>query len=207
MVDAAGTASSAPARRPRAEETAERRRNLLAAAAELAGEGGYEAVQMRDVASRAGVALGTLYRHYSSKDQLLVACLAQQAATLRTRLHQRPPRGDTPAERVADALGRACRALEREPKLTAAMVTAMSAPDEDAAALKVGVLDELTGIIAAALDGPAGDRDPAELAAIVRTLGHVWFSALVFQVGGLAPAGQTAADLGAAARLLLSPCR
>ena len=44
----------------------------------LAAEGGYDAVQMRDVAARAEVALGTLYRHYASKDQLLLAAMAEQ---------------------------------------------------------------------------------------------------------------------------------
>ena len=68
---------------------------------------------MRDVAARAEVALGTLYRHYASKDQLLLAALADQAATLRERLVQRPPHGDTPGDRVADVLRRATRALER----------------------------------------------------------------------------------------------
>ncbi len=82
----------------RAAETVERKRRLLAAAVELAAEGGYDAVQMRDVAARAEVALGTLYRHYTSKDQLLLAALAHQAMTLREKAHQRPPRGDTPAD-------------------------------------------------------------------------------------------------------------
>ena len=82
----------------RAVETAERKRRLLDAAVALAAEGGYDAVQMRDVAARAEVALGTLYRHYASKDQLLLAAMAHQAATLRERLVQRPPRGDTAAD-------------------------------------------------------------------------------------------------------------
>src|SRR6185503_20502681 len=93
-------APSAPAARrgtgTRAAETAARRRRLVESAVALAEEGGYDAVQMRDVAARAEVALGTLYRHFSSKDQLLLAALAEQAATLRDRLHNRPPRGATP---------------------------------------------------------------------------------------------------------------
>src|SRR6185436_17678036 len=79
----------------RAAETAVRKQLLLDAATALAAEGGYDAVQMRDVAARAEVALGTLYRHYASKDQLLLAALAAQAATLRERLVHHPPRGDT----------------------------------------------------------------------------------------------------------------
>src|SRR5436190_17533383 len=121
----------------RAVETEERKKRLIDAAVALATEGGYDAVQMRDVAARAEVALGTLYRHYSSKDQLLLAALAEQANTLRERLRQRPARGDTAADRVSDALRRACRALEREPRVIAAMITAMSVPDEVTAPQKL----------------------------------------------------------------------
>ena len=42
----------------------------------MAGEGGYEAVQMRAVAEESGVALGTIYRYYSGKDEMLIAGLA-----------------------------------------------------------------------------------------------------------------------------------
>ena len=106
----------------RAAETAARKERLIAAATALAAEGGYDAVQMRDVAARAEVALGTLYRHYASKDQLLLAAMAQQATTLRERLVQRPPTGDTPAARVSDVLKRASRSLERAPLVTKAML-------------------------------------------------------------------------------------
>src|SRR5258708_8914904 len=63
-----------------------RRRRIIDAAMELAAEGGYEAVQMREVAARAGVALGTLYRYFPSKEQLLVAGMVEQVALMRHRL-------------------------------------------------------------------------------------------------------------------------
>jgi AcrR family transcriptional regulator len=192
------------ARRPgtRAAETAQRRRRLLAAATELAAEGGYEAVQMRDVAARAEVALGTLYRHYSSKDQLLLAALAEQAATLRDRLQSRPPRGASPADRVADALRRACRALEREPRVIAAMMTAMAAPDQQAIALKQDVDNALRGIITGAIDGN-GDDAVADLDDVVRVLGAVWFAGLSFWVNGMSDASQMADNLDTAVHLIL----
>ena len=183
----------------RAAETAARRRRLIEAAVTLAAEGGYEAVQMRDVAARAEVALGTLYRHYSSKDQLLVAAMATQAETLRCRLDQRPAKGATPAERVTEALRRACTALERQPAVTSAMVTAMSSTDGDAAPVKHSVQDSLSRIITGAI----GDDPVADLDAIVDVLGHVWFAALAFWVGGMSAPGAMAAHLERAAHLLL----
>src|SRR3954468_9537780 len=197
-------AKSRTARRPgtRAAETAQRRRRLLEAATDLAAEGGYEAVQMRDVAARAEVALGTLYRHYSSKDQLLLAALAEQAGTLRDRLQSRPPRGESPADRVGDALRRACRALEREPRVIAAMMTAMSAPDEQAVALKQDVDLALRGIITSAIDG-TGDDAVADLDDVVRVLGSVWFAGLSFWVHGMSDAAQMADNLDTAVHLIL----
>ncbi|HEY5012601.1 MAG TPA: TetR family transcriptional regulator [Acidimicrobiia bacterium] len=199
-------AGSSPGRRSggnRAAETAARRRRLIEAAVALAGEGGYDAVQMRDVASRAEVALGTLYRHYSSKDQLLLAAMAAQADALRGRLEQRPPRGDTPAERVAEGLRRACTALERQPTVTAAMVTAMSSTDGDAAPVKQAVQDSLRMMIAGAVGDDAAGDPVEDLDAIVKVLGHVWFAALAFWVGGMTESGVMADDLERAAHLLL----
>jgi AcrR family transcriptional regulator len=184
----------------RAAETAARKRRLLSAAAELAAEGGYDAVQMRDVAARAEVALGTLYRHYASKDQLLLAALADQATTLRERLDQRPPRGNAPAERVADVLRRATRALERQPRVTHAMVTAMSVSDDSAAPVKHEINETLRAIIVDAVDGaPIPSLDD-----VVRVLGSVWFAELTFWSGGLTDATAMADHLVRAAALLLS---
>lgn len=184
----------------RASQTAARRRRLVDAALALAAEGGYEAVQMRAVAARAGVALGTLYRHYSSKDELLLAALADQARALHRRLAQRPPGGVRPAERVAAVLRRASRALERTPRATSALVTALLSPESGAAAAKVEVYEILRTIIAGALDG--GDRPDLESA--LRVLGYVWLAVLSAWVGGMLDGEQMADDLGAAARLLLA---
>ena len=50
----------------------ERRKRILDATLAIASKGGYEAVQMRAVAERADVAVGTLYRYVPSKVHLLV---------------------------------------------------------------------------------------------------------------------------------------
>jgi AcrR family transcriptional regulator len=49
---------------------AETRRRIVTAARELIAEGGYVAAQIAAVAERAGVAVGTVYRHFPSKSDL-----------------------------------------------------------------------------------------------------------------------------------------
>ena len=183
----------------RAAETAERKRRCIEAAVALAADGGYDAVQMRDVAARAEVALGTLYRHYASKDQLLLAAMSQQATTLRERLVQRPARGATPAERVSDVLRRASRALEREPKLTQAMLGAMSSTDAATVEAKHQIDETLRAII---VDAVNGERVRA-VDDIVRVLGSVWFAELTYWCTGLSEKSAMGDNLARAAQLLL----
>lgn len=89
------TAEARPATPPLTERQEARRRRILEATAELARRGGFEAVQMREVAEAAEVALGTLYRYFPSKVHLLVATLQDRLQQLRAALRARPRRGTT----------------------------------------------------------------------------------------------------------------
>src|SRR6202011_4193883 len=95
---------------------AARRERVLDAAMNLAAEGGYDAVQMRDVATRAQVALGTIYRYFTSKDHLLAACQLELWRAMAGRFERRPPAGGTPADRVVELLHPAMRAAELGPR-------------------------------------------------------------------------------------------
>jgi AcrR family transcriptional regulator len=178
----------------------DRRRRVIQAAIALATEGGYDAVQMRDVAAKARVALGTLYRYFPSKDQLLVAALGEWAEELRSK--QRAPRGGTKADRVAAVLRGTVRALERQPKLSAAFVTALSSLDaEEPGSIEraAQVYEVMSAMISTAMNGEdIQDRD-----ILMRVLGQMWFAALVFWVRGWSAGNVMADDLEAAARLLI----
>lgn len=50
-----------------------RRQELMAAAAYLFNQRGYDATSMRDIAREAGMLAGSMYYHFSSKDELIIA--------------------------------------------------------------------------------------------------------------------------------------
>lgn len=187
----------------RTAQQAQRRDRVIAAAMALAAKGGYEAVQMRAVSQEADVALGTIYRYFSSKDQLLLAGLEQLAVDMHEQLKERPAKGSTAEERVSEVFRRCCALLEAEPLVTHAMVTAMSTSDPATAEPSSGVQQQMAAIIHEAVAG----EDVEDLDGIVHVLGQVWFSSMIAWVSGRAQEGTMAADLELASRLLLRPRR
>jgi AcrR family transcriptional regulator len=178
-----------------------RRQRVIDAAMALGLDGGYEAVQMRDVAARADVAMGTVYRYFTSKDHLLAATLVHWVELLDVRLAQQPPRGGQPDERVLDVLDRALRAMGRQPKLVAAVFTSLSSPDPGAVGCQQQITMLMDGIIILAIGQPQ-PPDPSERA---RIIGHVWYSALVGWINGWSTMSRVYDELAVAVGLLLPP--
>jgi TetR/AcrR family transcriptional regulator, cholesterol catabolism regulator len=178
---------------------AARRDRVLDAAMSLAADGGYDAVQMRDVATRAQVALGTIYRYFSSKDHLLAACQVELWRDLADRFNRRPPAGHTAADRVVELLDRAMQAAEHEPRRTAALVTASASPDPAVRDCQIQLMATMDHVLAGAM----GDLDPAVKARAARTLRMVWFGWLVGWVNGWNDTATVNAELESATRMLL----
>jgi AcrR family transcriptional regulator len=194
--------AASPDLAPRATLTrsqAARRARVIEAAMALASEGGYDAVQMRDVAATARVALGTIYRYFSSKDHILAETLLEWNRDLERRLALRPPRGETPADRVVDVLRRASRSIERNPKLSAALITAVTAPDPAIKECQGEISQIMADILSVAMVGV----DPELASGVCRVLSHVWFSALIGWVNGWENGADVGEELEVAARLLL----
>ncbi|MAM95568.1 TetR/AcrR family transcriptional regulator [Parvibaculum sp.] len=89
------------------------RRSILDAAQGLVAEGGFAAVQMTEVAKKAGVATGTLYRYFSSKEALCRQVF-REVSTREMGMLAEIASGDEPArERLTKVLrtfaGRAVR--------------------------------------------------------------------------------------------------
>ena len=104
----------------------ERYDRVVDAAAEALSAGGQDAVQMKDLAQRAGVSLATLYRYFPSKEYVLLAVsLARYQAAAR-KVFAEVPQGNTVRERVTRHLMREFRTQQREQRLTAALTQALT---------------------------------------------------------------------------------
>ncbi|MGW0131077.1 TetR family transcriptional regulator [Streptomyces sp. NPDC003299] len=188
-----------PATSPLTERQEERRRRILRASAQLAGRGGFDAVQMREVAEASQVALGTLYRYFPSKIHLLVAIMQDQLEHMHGTLRKRPPAGASAAERVAETLMRAFRGLQREPLLADAMVRALTFADRSVSPEVDQVSRQTTAIILDAMG--LQDPGPAQLSA-VRVIEHTWHSALITWLSGRASIAQVKVDIETVCRLI-----
>ena len=178
----------------------ERRRRILDATLALASKGGYDAVQMRTVAEKADVALGTLYRYFPSKIHLLVSALAREFERTLEKLDRMNIPGDTQYERTLFVLGKVTRTMQREPQLTEAMTRAFMFADPSASAEVNAVARLMEDMVTRAVhDGEPTADDRAK----ARVIGDVWLSNLVAWVTRRASANDVVNHLELASRLLL----
>jgi AcrR family transcriptional regulator len=197
------TVEPAPVDGALARSQAARRRRVLDAALQLAADGGFDAVQMRDVAAAADVALGTVYRYFSSKERLLLEAMAEQQADLRRYLEVHPPQEATASARVIAVLRRANASLRAHADVTGAMVSSIGSAQSENADIVRRVTEIMTAIITNAIH--ARDRAHAtdREIRVARILMQVWLSSLNGWVCGVDPVERVDEDLAAAARLLL----
>lgn len=107
----------------------ERRQRIIGAATALLDDRDYDRVQMRDIAEAAGVALGTVYRYFSSKEHLFGVARAEWGASLRDSVQRKPLKGDTPLEHLDDLMRRVLTAFERRPMFWRLVMMLQSTPD------------------------------------------------------------------------------
>lgn len=178
----------------------ERRKRIIDATLALAAKGGYDAVQMRAVADKADVALGTLYRYFPSKVHLLVAGLSREFQRASEKLDRTKIPGDTPVDRLLFVLGRNTRMMQRDPHLTEAMVRAFMFADTTAAAEVEQVGKLMESMFARAM----GKDEPTERDSVIfHMIADVWMANLVAWVTRRASATDVQHRLELSVRLLL----
>jgi TetR/AcrR family transcriptional regulator, cholesterol catabolism regulator len=178
-----------------------RRATIIEAVIDLIADVGAEAVQMRDVAQRSGVALATVYRYFSSKDHLLAAALEDWQKRLARRiLASRGARTDQdPLPGVLDYLRRAQRAFYRNPEMTALMLQIMrsTAPEAKAAIDQMNRTN--TEMFDSLLDGVA----PEDIPNITFGLGAALSNALAGVLTGMLTSEEAQSRVEWVARTLL----
>lgn len=113
----------------------DRRERLIDAAISLLETEDYENVQVKEVADRAGVSLGTLYNYFFSKERLFAEALVKWAESLPANIRRRPLRSGSPADRLKEAVHRALRAFERRPQMARLVNVLVTSGDSAAAGL------------------------------------------------------------------------
>jgi TetR/AcrR family transcriptional regulator, cholesterol catabolism regulator len=177
----------------------ERRKRILDATLAIASKGGYEAVQMRAVAERADVAVGTLYRYFPSKVHLLVSALGREFERIEAKTDRTSMAG-TPYERLHQMISRLNRAMQRNPLLTEAMTRAFVFADASAA----GEVDYVGKLMDTMFAKAMSDGEPTEdQYHIARVISDVWLSNLLAWLTRRASATDVSKRLDLAVRLLI----
>jgi AcrR family transcriptional regulator len=187
-------------------------RRIVDAAVELAEQGGFDAVRLRDVAERSDVALGTLYKYFRSKEDILLFAFDEGVTRLEHSLAARPAAGGSAQERVTAFFRRATRGLLRNPDLGSALIRAMSGSERETAQqiaassrriarMIVASLRDEPSLLLGALEAFEPSEDEREFA---DALTGVWFAALIgWAIGADPDPASIPRKMRSAAKLML----
>lgn len=190
----------------------ERSRRIVETAIDLAEKGGFEAVRLRDVAADAEVALGTLYRRFRSKEELLVAALEFEVENLEKRFCSRPPSGANEMERVMGFFDLVVRGLLRRQNLARALLKAVSSGDPELTQKMAAYHAHIERMLVMSLRDEVPRDDGGELAdpkpsssevQSAETLNQVWYALLMGWAGGVHGQAPMLEKMRASAELIL----
>ena len=193
----------------------ERRQRVLDAVVDLVAAGRLDDMGMKDIADRSGVALGTIYRYFSSRDHVAAAALLEWARALdggqvvATDGGSGGPSaagggmggGDgSMADRLVAILHRAVRAYERQPSFARLLILAATSTDPFASEAFSQMGGSVNDTLGAALDG----LDPVERRRVLEVVGAVWYQAMIEWVNDRKTIAQVYESVESAARLVLA---
>jgi AcrR family transcriptional regulator len=177
---------------------------IIEVAMELAEADGFDAVRLRDLAARADVALGTVYRRFSSKNDILAAALERMFNHFREAVMLAPIPGDDPEERICVFIQLATQSLAERPKLAAALLRTVASGIPEVAGRVTSYREAMTDVIVIVARGEVTDEpgsdDEREIARFIQ---DVWYAEMVGWTGGLQTVDEAVDHTFAAIRRLL----
>lgn len=190
MVDQAqGEAGSASSVEGMPQWQLARRRRIVEAALRALESHEYEQIQIKDVAQAADVALGTLYRYFSSKEHLYAAVLQEWAAFDRTR--RGLPASATPEERLRHRIRAVIRAFERQPQFFKVYVLLQTSGDPKAKALLTEFAASARELLAREFE-PIGPTQARDAAIILWSIIHTMLTHAIYHGGSMSEARRVA---------------
>lgn len=158
-----------------------RRSRILDAAVAAAGDGGYDSVHMRDIATRAGVSLATLYHYFPSKVHVLACALNRELLRFDDHLSSDLSSMVDPFARLTAGVSRLTDAMEASDVVTEAMAHAYVAANIVASGEAEMIRTQTSDMFVHLM----GDADAAGLhRRIADTLTDVWTSEIMAMVQG-----------------------
>jgi len=179
------------------------RARIRRAARELFAERGFDGATLRAIAERAGMGASSIYRHVRSKEELLVAELADLQEEAWTRFRREDDRRAPTAERVRRFLDLQHALLAESPDLTTIALRATTHADSRVARRALVLQDRTIGLLAEILQRGRMSGElarGADLLAASRTLFHLTQGSRIAWANGLqsADACRAAIDDGVA---------
>jgi AcrR family transcriptional regulator len=170
-----------------------RLRRIVDSAVRLAEKGGFEGVRLRDVAEASDVALGTLYKYFRNKEDILLFALTEQVARIEKNMELAPTAGTSPLERCENFFRSSTLGLTQRPQFARAVLRSMASGDPDITVQIAGFHLRVTRLIIAAMRGERIDAASPVTAGfgterehqVAFMLMNVWYSSLAGWAGGL----------------------
>ena len=112
---------------PKIVDKDERRREILAAATRVFARKGYHATRVSDVAWEAGVAQGTVYLYFGSREEILIAAFETFAEGMRAGVGEALGAEELALDRLRSVVRAVLSSMETEPELSKVMLDFWSA--------------------------------------------------------------------------------
>jgi AcrR family transcriptional regulator len=146
-----------------------RRQRIVRAALRALANSDYDQVKISEVARDSGVALGTLYRYFASKEHLFAAVFVEWQSALKKKLEKEPPQGGTEAERLRDVFHQTIRAFQLQPQFYRVVMMLNATTDTYAADLYESISPRFRHTVQTAFTGPF-DEDRAAIFGVINSV-------------------------------------